>query len=178
MWKAFSPVPFLGPALALAAITTMFGSFIAAKAKAKQVAAQDTYGEGGLEFLEGGSHASGNDIDLHTKNRRGRNMRAEGGEALAVINKRSTSKYKSKLPDIIESINKGTFEDKYLGAFSSGEQIQAQLMQVSQNVDLSKLEDGVEAIRKQNGISQYALPDGTIVIKQNGSTRIIHRALA
>ena len=176
LWKAFSPIPVLGPALALAAITTMFGSFVAAKAKARQVAAtQDTYGEGGLEFLEGGSHASGNDIDLHTKNKRGHNMRAEGGEALAVINRRSTRKYRTKLPAIVESLNKGTFEERYLNAFESGEKIQTQINNNIASIDLTKLETSVDAIRKQSDTRQYALPDGTIVQKSRNSTRIIHK---
>ena len=116
LWSSFSSIPIVGPALALAAIATMWTSFAVAKIKAKQVTASqsDEYGEGGLEFLEGGSHASGDDIDLGVKNKKKRRMRAEGGEALAIISKKRTRKYKKILPDVINSLNKGTFEDKYL----------------------------------------------------------------
>ena len=63
LWSAFSSIPIVGPALAIAAIATMWGSFAAAKIKAAQVTSQsEEYGEGGIEFLEGGSHASGNDM--------------------------------------------------------------------------------------------------------------------
>ena len=49
------------------------GEFAASKIKAAQLAKQtggtggtETYGDGTVELLEGGSHQSGNDIDLGT----------------------------------------------------------------------------------------------------------------
>ena len=176
LWSAFSSIPIVGPALALAAIATMWTSFAAAKIKANQVtagAASEEYGEGGLEFLEGGSHASGNDIDLKTKNKKGKNMRAEGGEALAIINKRNTKRYKKVLPDVIESFNKGTFENKYLNAFASSDNLNVELNSNSTNIDLSKIENDVQHIRKQNEVKYYALKDGTVVIQRRNVKRII-----
>lgn len=173
IWSAMSGVPIIGPALALAAIATMWTSFAVAKVKAKQAtrAANQEYGEGGLEFLEGGSHASGNDIDLHQRNSEGRNMRAEGGEAMAIINKRNTRKYKRVLPDIISSLNKGTFEEKFANAFANGETVQNKFIQTESKADLTKLENGVEAIKKQNSERIYALSDGrTLIIKGNVKT--------
>ena len=65
IWAALGGIPYVGPALAVAAIATMWGTFIAAKIKASQVAGQtEQYGQGTVELLQGGSHASGNDIDL------------------------------------------------------------------------------------------------------------------
>lgn len=169
LWSSFSSIPIVGPALALAAIATMWGSFAYAKVKAAQVttAASQEYGEGGLEFLEGGSHASGNDIDLATRNSKGKNMRAEGGEAMAIINKRSTRRYRRQLPGIIDSLNKGTFEDKYLRAFESGETLQAQINQNPVLIDLSRLEQDVTEIKKQNAIRYYQIGDTTLVVKGN-----------
>nr|DAI97355.1 MAG TPA: tail length tape measure protein [Caudoviricetes sp.] len=170
IWSAMSGVPIIGPALALAAIATMWTSFAVAKVKAKQAtaAANQEYGEGGLEFLEGGSHASGNDIDLHQKNSEGKNMRAEGGEAMAIINKRNTRKYKRVLPDIVDSLNKGTFENKFSQAFNKADSLQAQMITVETTTDLSNIERGVEAIKKQNSERVYPLGDGrTLVIKGN-----------
>lgn len=165
LWSSLSSIPVVGPALAIAAIGTMFGSFAMAKVKANQVTrASQEYGEGGLEFLEGGSHASGNDIDLATRNSRGRNMRAEGGEAMAIINRRSTRRYRKQLPGIIESLNRGTFEDKYLRAFESGEVLQAQINSNSTRIDLSRIERDVQEIKKQNSSRYYALVDGTMLI--------------
>lgn len=170
IWSAMSGVPIIGPALALAAIATMWTSFAVAKVKAKQATAtaNQEYGEGGLEFLEGGSHASGNDIDLHQKNSEGKNMRAEGGEAMAIINKRNTRKYRHLLPDIVDSLNKGTFENKFSQAFNKADSLHAQMITVETTTDLSNIERGVEAIKKQNSERVYPLGDGrTLIIKGN-----------
>lgn len=170
IWSAMSGVPIIGPALALAAIATMWTSFAVAKVKAKQAtaAANQEYGEGGLEFLEGGSHASGNDIDLHQKNSEGKNMRAEGGEAMAIINRRNTRKYKRVLPDIVDSLNKGTFENKFSQAFNKADSLQAQMITVQTTTDLSNIERSVETIKKQNSERVYPLGDGrTLIIKGN-----------
>lgn len=174
LWSSFSSIPIVGPALALAAIATMWTSFAVAKIKAKQVTASQSeeYGEGGLEFLEGGSHASGNDIDLGTSNSKGKRMRAEGGEALAIINKKRTRKYRKILPDVIDSFNKGTFEDKYLNAFANSDGLNITLNSNS-DVDLSKIEDDVRSIRKQNEIKYYTMPNGTVVMQRKNVKRII-----
>lgn len=174
LWSSFSSIPIVGPALALAAIATMWTSFAVAKIKAKQVTASqsDEYGEGGLEFLEGGSHASGDDIDLGVKNKKKHRMRAEGGEALAIISKKRTRKYKKILPDVIDSLNKGTFEDKYLNAFASSDGLSISLNS-SGNMDLSKIEDDVRSIRKQSETKYYTLPNGTVVIQHKNVKRII-----
>lgn len=176
LWSAFSSVPIIGPALALSAIAMMWTSFAAAKIKANQVttnAASEEYGEGGLEFLDGGSHASGNDIDLKTKNKKGKNMKAEGGEALAIINKRNTRKYKKILPDVIESFNKGVFENKYLNAFANSDKLNIEFNSNSTNIDLSKIENDVMHIRKQNEVKYYVLKDGTIIMQYRNVKRII-----
>lgn len=174
LWSSFSSIPIVGPALALAAIATMWTSFAVAKVKAKQVTASQSeeYGEGGLEFLEGGSHASGNDIDLGVENKKKRRMKAEGGEALAIINKQRTRKYRKILPDVIDSFNKGTFEDKYLNAFGNSNRLNISLNS-NNNMDLSKIEDDVRSIRKQNETRYYTMPDGTVIMQHRNVKRII-----
>ena len=174
LWSSFSSIPIVGPALALAAIATMWTSFAVAKVKAKQVTASQSeeYGEGGLEFLEGGSHASGNDIDLGVENKKKRRMKAEGGEALAIINKHKTRKYRKILPDVIDSFNKGTFEDKYLNAFGNSEGLSISLNS-NNSIDLSKIENDVRSIRKQNEIRYYTMPDGTVIMQHRNVKRII-----
>lgn len=174
LWSSFSSIPIVGPALALAAIATMWTSFAVAKVKAKQVTASQSeeYGEGGLEFLEGGSHASGNDIDLGVENKKKRRMKAEGGEALAIINKHKTRKYRKILPDVIDSFNKGTFEDKYLNAFGNSDKLNISLNS-NNNMDLSKIEDDVRSIRKQNETRYYTMPDGTVIMQHRNVKRII-----
>lgn len=174
LWSSFSSIPIVGPALALAAIATMWTSFAVAKVKAKQVTTSQSeeYGEGGLEFLEGGSHASGNDIDLGVENKKKRRMKAEGGEALAIINKQRTKKYRNILPDVIDSFNKGTFEDKYLNAFGNSDRLNISLNS-NNSIDLSKIEDDVRSIKKQNETRYYTMPDGTVIMQYRNVKRII-----
>lgn len=168
IWAAFGAMP----PVAIAMLATMWASFAVAKIKAAQVAGMQSeeYGEGGLEFLEGGSHASGNDIDLGTTNSRGRRMRAEGGEALAIINRKNTRKYKNILPDVIESFNKGNFEHKYMSAFGSGGDM---FTFVNSGIDLSNIEREVRGIREQNEYRYYTTSTGTTVICGKNTKRII-----
>jgi len=144
LWKAMAPLGGLGIGLAIAGIATMFGTFIEAKAKASQLSKTQTkvYGEGGTEMLNGGSHQSGHDIDLGTTSD-GKNRRAEGGEMLAIINKRNTRKYRSTIPAIIDSLNRGNFEQKF--ALTSGNTTYVE----SHNTDLRILETEVQSIRRQ-----------------------------
>ena len=174
LWKSFAGTGPAAPFLAAAAIAAMWASFAVAKIKARQVtsAGSEEYGEGGLEFLEGGSHASGNDIDLGVNNKRRRRMRAEGGEALAIINKRRTRQYRKVLPDVIESFNKGTFEDKYLNAFAGAAGANISIVSNS-STDLSKLERDVSNIRKQNETKYFTMPDGTVIMQYKNVKRII-----
>lgn len=173
LWSSFSSIPIVGPALALAAIATMWTSFATAKVKAKQVTASqsDEYGEGGLEFLEGGSHASGNDIDLGVKNKKKHRMKAEGGEALAIINKNKTRKYRKILPDVINSLNKGIFEDKYANAFNRD--ANADIFINQSNADLHKIESSLDKIIKQNGEKIFVDGQGRTIIRNGNLTKII-----
>jgi hypothetical protein len=109
----YSGIPLVGQILAAAAIATMWGTFAAAKVTAAQMTATK-YGEGMSEYLDyGGSHASGHDIDFGA-DKNGRRRRVERGEMIGVINKRNVEKYGvSRITDIIQSLNKGTFEKKY-----------------------------------------------------------------
>ena len=173
LWASYST---MGPAsIALAGIATaaLFAAFVASQVKAAQVAKQQ-YGEGGLEFLEGGSHASGNDIDLGTTNGKGKRMYAEGGEAMAIINKRSTRRYKDVLPSIVDSLNKGTFEEKFLNAFNSPGIYEMAF--AGSNADLSKLESDVRKIREQGDSRTHVLPDGSIVIYYKNVRRIVRKS--
>ena len=173
LWSSFSSIPIVGPALALAAIATMWTSFATAKVKAKQVTVSqsDEYGEGGLEFLEGGSHASGNDIDLGVKNKKKHRMKAEGGEALAIINKNKTRKYRKILPDVINSLNKGIFEDKYANAFNRD--ADADIFINQSNTDLHKIENSLDKIIKQNGEKIFVDGQGRTIIRNGNLTKII-----
>lgn len=173
IWKALSGITGVGPALAIAAITTMWGSFAAAKVKAMQVAGQtEQYGEGTVELLQGGSHASGNDIDLGRKPN-GTRRRAEGGEYFAVINKRNSRRFGHLIPDVINSFNDGTFADKYqranatMGGYALG--------MIGGRTDVSGLEKDVAAIREQGDRSEYVDGQGNTVIRYKNLTRKIYK---
>lgn len=168
IWSSLSGIPIIGYALAIAAISTMWASFAAAKIKAKE-ATKTEYGEGGMEFLDGGSHQSGNDIDLGTTPD-GRKRRAEGGEAFAIINKVSTRKYRKALPGIVKSLNNGTFEKKYLNAFSTdGVSINI----AGSTFDSKELEKDVREIKEQ-GKRRYIIDGKGRMVETYKNLKRIH----
>ncbi len=171
IWSSLSGIPVVGVGLAVAALATMWGSFLASKAKAAQVA-KESYGDGTVELLQGGSHASGNDIDLGmTKD--GKNRRAEGGEYFAIINKRNSRRFGSIIPDVINSFNDGTFADKYQRANSDMAGVALAMVGAS-GTDVSALERGVDAIRKQGERSRFVDGDGnTIEVYKNVTRKIL-----
>jgi hypothetical protein len=153
--------PWFIPALAV-----MWGTFAAAKVKAWQMAGAGTsekYGEGTVELLEGGSHQSGNDIDLGRKSN-GTRRRAEGGEFFAVINKRNSRKYRDIIPDVINSLNQGTFTEKYLNAYDGG----GVSVVAPQGTNLSRVEAGIDRINDN-------LEKPTTFVDKNGNMVTIYK---
>ena len=169
IWSALGGIPYVGPALAVAAIATMWATFAAAKVKAFQVSQQtEQYGDGTVELLQGGSHASGNDIDLGTK-RDGTRRRAEGGEFFAVINKRNSRRFRDVIPDVINSFNNGTFADRYQRANAAMAGLAVGM--IGGTTDVSGLERDVAAIRKQGDYTQYNDGKGNVIYKYKNLTR-------
>lgn len=173
IWSSLSGIPVVGPGLAAAALVTMWASFAAAKIKAVQVSKQNTeqYGNGTVELLQGGSHASGNDIDLGTKPN-GTRRRAEGGEFFAVINKRNSRRFRDVIPDVINSFNDGTFADRYQRANAAMAGLAVQMIGGG-NTDVSGLQKDVSAIRQQGETTQYVDGQGNTVIRYKNLTRKI-----
>lgn len=165
MWKD------LGWPMALVGIATMWASFAASKIMASKLAKQNTeqYGEGTVELLEGGSHASGNDIDLGRK-KDGTRRRAEGGEFFAVINKRSSRRYRRQIPEIINSLNNGTFNQKYGSAFGDSQTVGA-MMVGGTATDVSTLETEVRRIREQGENRAYVDSNGNVIYTYKNLTR-------
>lgn len=165
IWSSLSVIPIVGPALAVAALALMWGSFAASKIKARQMTKQEgggseSYGDGTVELLQGGSHQSGNDVDLGRK-KNGTRRRAEGGEFFAVINKRNSRRFRSIIPDVVKSLNNGTFADKYMGAFS-GDGLSLNL-QNGNDQDLRELNDNVRDIKEQGKRKSYVNGNGELV---------------
>lgn len=165
----------LGFPFAIPAIAVMWGSFAASKVKAAQLAKQsnagqgtESYGDGTVELLNGGSHQSGDDVDLGTKPD-GTRRRAEGGEFFAVINKRNSRKYRRIIPDVINSLNRGTFAKKYLNAYNT-DGVNISLQQGS-TPDLRDLKDDVREIKEQNRRRRYVDGNGNVVEVYKNLTR-------
>ena len=159
----------LGFPYAIPAIAVMWASFAASKIKATQATKSEKYGEGTVEMLHGGSHQSGNDVDLGRKPD-GTRRRAEGGEFFAVINKRSSRKYRGTIPSLINAINAGTLEQQLL---SEGDSITAAL--VDGSPDLTDLAADVRAIRKANEVQRYTEDGAVIEVYKNCTRRIVKR---
>lgn len=169
----------LGFPFAIPAIAVMWASFAASKIKAAQLAKQtaetggtEAYGDGTVELLEGGSHQSGNDIDLGTKPD-GTRRRAEGGEFFAVINKRSSRRFRKIIPDVINSLNNGTFAHKYLKSYSDGDGLTLNV--TGQSPDLRNLSDDVREIKEQNRRRVYVDGDGNTIESYKNLKRKIKR---
>lgn len=169
----------LGFPFAIPAIAVMWASFAASKIKAAQLAKQtgetggtETYGDGTVELLEGGSHQSGNDIDLGTKPD-GTRRRAEGGEFFAVINKRSSRRFRKIIPDVINSLNNGTFAHKYLKSYSDGDGLTLNV--TGQSPNLRNLSDDVREIKEQNRRRVYVDGDGNTIESYKNLKRKIKR---
>lgn len=143
----------LGFPWAIPAIATMWGSFAASKIKAAQLSksatgeGSESYGDGTVELLGGGSHQSGDDVDLGAKPD-GTRRRAEGGEFFAVINKRNSRRYRKLIPDVIKSLNNGSFTRKYMGAYDGANGLSVTLQ--NDNPDIADLKNDVREIKEQN----------------------------
>lgn len=198
LWAAYASIPFAGQALAIAATALMWGSFAAAKIQAAQLANAKTYGEGGMEYINyGGSHASGNDVDFgHTKE--GRPRRVEKGEVVSVINKKNVEKYGvSRIENIINSLNNGTFEKQYISSSIASSLTKSSSvvesternnlgdmyslafsmlgMPTGDSADLSYIERGISTLVSQNDVRIVPTPYGRIEYRGN-NTRIIRNS--
>lgn len=168
----------LGFPFAIPAIAIMWGSFAAAKIKAAQLSksanagGSESYGDGTVELLAGGSHQSGDDVDLGTKPD-GTRRHAEGGEFFAVINKRNSRRFRRIIPDVINSLNRGTFAQKYLNAYNTdGVNV---TVQQNNAPDLRDLKNDVREIKEQNRRRRYVDGNGNVIEVYKNLTRKIKK---
>ena len=174
IWSSFTKLGPWGVAAAIAATTLMWGSFAASKIKALQMTSggDEQYGEGTVELLAGGSHQSGNDVDLGRK-KDGTRRRAEGGEFFAVINKRNSRRYRKEIPPLIRSLNNGTFGQKYLNAYKTDDGLIFNINGSSE--ELKSISNDVREIRKRNERKVYVDGQGNIVEQYRNVKRTIRR---
>lgn len=168
IYESLSGLGPLGIGLAVAAIASMFTSFLWAKAKAAELSGTTTYGSGGFEVLEGGSHASGNDIPLGITSD-GKQRRAEGKEGLAIFSKAAMRKYGSDIPTLVNAINNGNMQNTLSSSLSSGN-----IMPIIISTNLSTLEYEVSRIRiaAENKSQTYIDSKGRVVTKYKNLTEI------
>lgn len=164
----------LGFPAAIPAIATMWASFAASKVIAATLAkssgaqdASETYGDGTVELLQGGSHQSGHDIDLGRKPD-GTRRRAEGGEFFAVINKRNSRRFRRVIPDVINSLNDGSFATKYMHSYDST----GLTVNVGAEDNLDGLKSDVKRIRETAETRNYTDAEGHNVFEYKNLKRI------
>ena len=153
-------------------LALMWGTFAYAKTKAYQASTKSIkFKEGGVMLLEGGSHESGHDVNLGI-GPDGSNLRAEGGEYFAVINKRSSRKYGSQIPAVVNALNSGMFEDRYIKTSDAmGLMGNVGVVgNVGESADLSRLESGVGELVKQ-GEQNWTIEGDYRVLRYKNLTR-------
>ena len=153
------------PLIAIPLIALMFGAFTAAKIQAASLAKKE-FSEGGIEFIGGGSHASGNDTYLGFQSE-GKPAFAERGEAHMITTPKATRKYKHILPDLIDSLNKGDFESRFMG-----ERAPTIAINKGSSVNTRKMETELTTIRKQGETKIYQEGGYTVRKRKNITTRI------
>ena len=149
-------------------IALMWGAFAASKLKAMQLK-NEQYGDGTVELLQGGSHQSGNDIDMGTK-ADGTRRRAEGGEFFAVINKRMSRKYRKEIPNIINSLNRGDFAQKYSSAYDGG---MAVIANFDGKAELTSIAKDMHEINERDKSAKVIYTIDGRIEKKGNVTRII-----
>lgn len=166
--KVFKEVPF---PLNIAASAVMLGAFASAKIQAANLARRQ-FGEGDYTILEGGSHASGNDIFIG-QGKDGRPEFAEGGEARMILSKRSTQKYRSLLPEIFHALKTGTFEQEFTRQANAARELPL-IVNTSggQLVNMRGVEKGIGHLIEQGKDRQYTDSKGRLVVKRGNRTTV------
>lgn len=163
--KIFAQV---GYPFAIPLIAAMFGTFIAAKAKAFKLA-KTTFGDGGMEIIGGGSHASGNDTYLGFASG-GKPAYAERGEAHFIVPTTQTKKYRSILPQISDSLRNGTFETQFM-RLNSGHRTDNNINLQQVSVNTSGMESELSQIRQNGEVNYYTNSEGKLVERYKNRTR-------
>lgn len=172
IWSSFAGLGPAGPFLAVGAIAAMWGSFVAAKIRAAQLTKKE-FGDGGLEIIGGGTHASGNDTYLGFQSE-GRPAYGERGEAHAIIPATQTRKYRDILPTIVDSLRKGTFESTFqrINGQASSDSAMIMMGQAGGATDVSAIEGDVAAMRKGSERKFHRDGQGNLVERYKNLTRV------
>jgi hypothetical protein len=125
------------------------------RAKSKEIT---SYEKGGVEYLQGKSHRQGG-ISL------GEGREAQGGEMLAVFNRKATSKYGGEIENFVNAINKDKLK-------IGNNAITDSKRNIIVNMDNSKLNDihGVLKQVRDNNVTYYG--DYKVVKQGNRIRRV------
>lgn len=118
IFKALSPIPFVGVPLAITQIALMFGAFTAAKIKAFQaISAGAKLEKGGTGdntgMVSGKRHRQGGERFLD-------HVEVEEGERWSVFNRGASRKHSRLISDFTHGLNEGRNPDELLGDLLSG----------------------------------------------------------
>lgn len=172
IWKSFTGLGVWGIPLAIASMALMWGSFLSSKQKA-YAATRQTYGDGGMEILDGGSHSSGDDVDLGMT-KTGKARRGEGGEAMIVVNKRNTARYRAILPEIVKALNKGEFENRFIQSNLAENPANFIVNTGTNNPEFAQMNAHLREIKEQGNRRMYVDSKGrTVVMYKNVRTTYV-----
>lgn len=168
----------LGFPFAIPAIAIMWGSFAAAKIKARpiiQISQRRGFGKlrrwygwivGGRFPPIRGRRGFRNQTGWNPEACRGRGI-------FAVINKRNSRRFRRIIPDVINSLNRGTFAQKYLNAYNTdGVNV---TVQQNNAPDLRDLKNDVREIKEQNRRRRYVDGNGNVIEVYKNLTRKIKK---
>ena len=173
MYKIMSALGPIGIPLATLAVGSMFAAFVAAKAKAAEAA---KYGDGDVQVVGGGSHASGHDT-LLGYSLQGREMRVENGEVVGIIPRRSVRRIgEQNVLSTMRALRDGTFEAnavKMMGIERNAGMVTTMMMP---RTDLRRLERGVDSLVSYGKNNTYVDAHGNIIERSDyGTTKYIRR---
>ena len=151
----------------------MWGSFLAAKAKAAEVS---KYGEGDVQLVGGGSHASGHDT-LLGYSLQGKEMRVENGEVVGIIPRRSVKRLgEQNVLNTMRALRDGTFEANAVKMMDINRNAGNIMIAAQGKVDLSKVERSLNNIDRRGETQTYVDAQGNIIEKKsNGTTKYTRR---
>jgi hypothetical protein len=162
LWSLYS---LTNPALAIALIATMFGSFAAAKIKAKETVGLAEGGSGTeTGMITGKKHSQGGEKFLD-------HVEVERGEHWGVLAANRSPKYAMEFHRIVDAMNKGTYKPAqmrgYFPTLKGNKYGREEMLGIK--TEVSKLND---TMKDKTDIIE--LSDRTI-IKRNNYTRIIRK---
>ena len=91
-----------------------------------------------------------------------------------MFNKRASRRYRDTIPDVVRSLNNGTFMQKYMNAYGN-----VPVVSIGGGVDgrtMRRLSDDVRKIRRSGEETRYTDSTGYVVIVRGNTTRRIRRS--